>query len=324
MINIIAILGWILTNYFLGWIPFTPLLCVIAAIFLVLPPLQDFHFKDFLTVKKFPKILYLNLIINYLIFPVIWVGLSYLIFGKSAVMYAFLLLSLLSWWWLVMSWITKTHWNTKLWFNLFVLNLIIFTALFFPLDYYLQKIWHQFMINPAEFACDSSELTWAISCWSTASWWVSPFSWIVVLVLFPFILSRIFNLFPIISNFIHSKKSILTQIGSFAVIFYIFALKQLHVVFEMNLIYLSKILALVVLVYIVMFGINYIIFRKLWDSPESRSLFWIWITRFLTLGLIFSFLYAQYFHTSFMLVFAISYLVQIWFSTIFAKFIFKK
>ncbi|MDD2565837.1 MAG: hypothetical protein PHZ26_01680 [Candidatus Gracilibacteria bacterium] len=324
MINLIAILSGITVNYFFGGIPFTPMLCVIAAILLILPPLLEIHYKDLLTIKKFPKILYLNLIINYLIFPLVGVGLSYLIFGKSSVLYAFLLLSLLSGGGLVMSWITKTGANTKLGFNLFVLNLIIFTAIFFPIDFYLQRIGHEFMMNPSEFACDATELTKSFSCGSSAEGGVSPFSGLLVLVLFPFILSRILNLFPKISNFIIRKKNILTQIGSFSVIFYIFALKQLHLVFSMDILYLSKIFALVILVYSIMFAINFFIFKKLGDSPESRSLFWIGITRFLTLGLIFSFLYAQYFSTSFMLVFAISYLVQIGFSTIFAKLYFRK
>lgn len=323
MYNLIAILIWILINYFTWGIPFTPILCLIAAIFLVLPPLLDFHLKDFLIIKNHKKILFLNLLINYLIFPIVWVGISYIIFWKSAALYAFLLLSLISWGWLVMGWITKTWANSKLGFNLFVLNLVIFTIIFFPLDSYLQKIWTEFMMNPSEFACDSSELTKSISCWSTIQWWVSPLSWLIVLVVFPFILSRIINYFDKISISINKYKSILTKIWSFSIIFYIFALKQLNVVFSMEILYLLKMLALVTIVYISMFGINIFISKIIWDSPESRSLFWIWITRFLTLWLIFSFLYAQYFWASFMLVFALSYLVQITFSTIFAKIYFK-
>lgn len=324
MLNFISIALWISVNAIFSWIPFTPLLCVLAAFFLVLPPLFEFHLKDLLIIRKYKKIFIINLIINYVVFPLVSVWMAYIFFGMSEFVYALLLLSLISWGWLVMWWITKSKADIKLWFSLFVINLIIFTVLFFPLDAFLTTTWKAFMIDPSLFSCEESALTWNVSCSTTPDWWVSPFSWLMVLVILPLVASRLLLKSKKATDFFISKKSLLLKIWSFLVISYIFSLKQLHSVFSMEPWFLISILMLVLLVYLSMFAINYSVLILLWDNKQSRSLFWIWITRFLTLWMIFSFLYAQYFWTPFLIIFAVAYLVQISLSTIFNHFIFNK
>ncbi|USN59272.1 MAG: hypothetical protein H6767_04285 [Candidatus Peribacteria bacterium] len=53
------------------------------------------------------------------------------------------------------------------------------------------------------------------------------------------------------------------------------------------------------------------------------SVFWVSVTRFITLGLIFSFVYSTYFGVNFLLVFVLAYFVQIIFSSLVTRYIFS-
>lgn len=324
MLNFAAISLWIFVNYFFGWISFTPILCLFATFFLMVPALIDFELADFKLLYKHKKEVWINIWLNFILFPIVAIAVSYLFFGNNPITYWLWLMSFISWGWLLMSWLNKTNADRKFGFNIFVLNMLIFTVLFFPIDYYLKKEWLAFMTNPLEFACDSSQITTKISCSATAEGWVSPFSWFVVLVIVPFIITRIIRFFPKFFDLIERYKIKLSKLWTFLIISYIFALQPLHTVWTMSLGFLFKVLIAVILIYIIIFWFNYFIYKKLKQTDIAKALFWVWISRFLTLWLIFSFLYAQYFWASFMLVFAVAYLVQIWWSTMITKFVFSK
>lgn len=309
-----AIIIWLLINYFTGGLPFSSILCVFAGIFMIMPSLLDFEIKDFLKIGKWKKLLRINLAANVVITPLLAWGVGSLFFQDIWLTITLMMLSLLSWGWLVFAWIKKTEGNSSVWFQLFMLNLLIFTVIFFIATPFVQQIG---MLQSAALTCD---LSGPVSC---GIWWnISPISAIVVLVIFPFLLSRIVLWNKKITALAKKYSKYLSQIGTFVIIGYIFSLQQIHTIFETNFILVAKIFVATLIFYLLVFIYNLIFYHHfLPKTPESKSLFWLTTSRFITLGLVLSFIYTQYFGTSIMLIFVSAYFIQIGLSQLVSRYL---
>ncbi len=314
MLVALAIVLGLIINYFTWGLLFSSILCVFAGIFMIMPSLLDFETKDFLKIRKHQKLLRINLFANVLITPLIAWGVGSLFFQDIWLTITLIMLSLLSWWGLVFAWIKKTNGNNSLWFQFFMLNLLVFTVIFFIATPFVQQIG---MLQSVALTCD---LSGPVSC---GIWWnISPISAIVVLVIFPFLLSRIVLWNQKITALAKKYSKYLSQIGTFVIIGYIFSLQQIHAIFEIDILLVTKIFVATLIFYLLIFIYNLIIYHRfLPKTPESKSLFWMTTSRFITLGLVLSFIYTQYFGTTIMLIFVSAYFIQILLSQLVSRYL---
>ncbi|MDD4151417.1 MAG: hypothetical protein PHR68_02275 [Candidatus Gracilibacteria bacterium] len=345
MIVLIAIFVGLLINYIFGGVTFNSLLCAFAGLFLIMPNLLNVKMSDLKESLKNKKLISINLIINFIVLPLIFFVLAKIFFGNNPIIYAFLLLGLMSGGGLVFAWVVKTAGNMKTAFSLFLLNISIFSLIFLPLNYFYGKIGTYLFLNPQiqsqasgnifslEFipftvtnhSCFLNQiLPGFMSCFGTNTGGASPLLAFLVLIIIPIIISRIILLFPTFTQIIKGKLSIIGKIASFFIIAYIFSLKEVHNLFSIDLIYLSKIFIVLALAYITTFSSSYLILKKLGKTPENISLFWNSTTRFITLGIVFSFSFSSDFGLGFMIVFVLAYFLQIGLSLFFSKIINKK
>lgn len=330
MYIILAIIWWLLINYFFWGFEFNPILCFVAGIFLIMPTLLKFSFKDLSLLKTHKKVTFINLVLNFLIVPAIFYFVWAYFFDISYMKYAFLLLWLLSGWGLILTWARKTWANLKLTFSLFILNFIIFSFLFFPLNAFLidQGEIYNSSLNqtiPSFLNIVKEENSWACafskiisSCWFSWWNWPSPIAAFFALILIPFLLSRFLRLYSKLTDYLYSKIKIISEVSTFLVIFYIFSLKEIHSVFNFDYYFVFKIIWLLFLVYSIVYFISYIIYLFWNKKSEYASLFWITNTRFITLWLIFSFVYSAVFGVEFLIVFSLAYFVQVFLSVMFS------
>jgi hypothetical protein len=330
----IAIAFWLLINHLTWWLDFNTMLCFFAGIFLIMPPLLNFKVKDFLLLKDFKAVLLLDIVLNFVIIPFLFFYIWYLFLWDTSATYALLLLWFLPWWWMLFSWIQKTWWNIKFSFPIFFLNILIFSSIFFQLNVFLEQKWEEIsnrnieniFINKNEEACFLDTLTYGkVNCGLWSSMKVNPISIIIVLIIVPFILSRIILISEKFTNLIKPKIKIISQIATFTIITYIFSLKSMNVIFDTSYFTIFKFLWIILLIYVVVYTMIYTIsFSKLIDKEINIALFWNSATRFITLWLILSFIYKDLFWVDFLLIMSLWYIVQISLSYIFAKIIIKK
>ncbi len=338
MLIFIAIFTGLIINYLTWWMAFNSLLCAFAGLFLIMPSLLKLKFVDFKEVKNYKDIVGVNLFLNFLLIPIIFFSIGLLFFSDIFyIKYAFLLLWLLSSWWLVLSWVMKNNWNTKLAFLLFMINFIFFIVIFFPLNSFLQieatewkKLMESLIIStqfahtmPAwadDFVCvfDSLKLPKCLS-WLGSN--ASPIIAFFSIILFPFIISRFVLLSKKLEEAISSKIKYISSIATFFIVAYIFSLWQIRTILSFDSELIIKLILSLSLVYLIVYIISFFIYKYCFNNKEWISLFWVSSTRFVTLGLIFSFIYSSIFWYEFLLVFVLSYFVQIIFSQIFSQII---
>jgi predicted Na+-dependent transporter len=138
---------------------------------------------------------------------------------------------------------------------------------------------------------------------------------IILLIVIPFIVSRVVILIEPLKIFIEKYKSYISDISIFIIIFYLFGLQNSQSLFEIydfepELIYISFIAVLV------FYALVYFLSTKLYnmDSPQERAAFWHTLTRYITLALVISTFSISTFGTSMLLPIMFAYIVQIPFS----------
>lgn len=338
MLIFVAIVIWILINYFTWWLDFYSILCICAGIFVIMPSLLKFNFSDLKIIFKHKMLFFINLVFNFVILPAIFVGIWYLFGLSDVILYALFLLWILPWGWLLMSWVLKTNWSSKLAFSFFLFNLIVFTFLFFPMNSYFEEKWNQIIENQNinseqwyfwtavnnDFSCIISTISPdSVSCFSD-SWWASPFTAILVLIIIPFIISRFVLLSKTVTKVIQSKIRLISSISTFFIIWYIFSLKQINSIFLIDLWLLLNVWLSIFISYVLIYLLWFLVYKISWSDINSNSVFWNITVRFITLWLIFSFIYSTVFWIWFTVVFVLAYFIQILLSTIFWKIIWDK
>jgi len=310
---IFAIILWLLVNYFTGGLPFSAILCVFAGVFLVMPWLLNFDLKDFKVLWQQKKLTTINVLINVIVIPVLMVVGWFIFFPKNPeIRYSLIMLAILPGWGLLMSWIRQSDANIKYWFSLFVLNMTIFVILFFGLNYLiLQNFTEQIPYNIANQTCEIEQATnWLASCsgWNAHS---KPILAYIFLIILPFLFSRIIRFFPNFKEKIQKHISLISQIATFLIIWYIFSLENIHWIFWQNIIWLLKIFVTVLLGYLLVFWFSFAVFYFSKNKSDlDKSLFWNTSIRFVTLGLVFGVLYVPYLGTEYISIFASAYIVQ--------------
>ena len=141
------------------------------------------------------------------------------------------------------------------------------------------------------------------------------FYWFVVLILIPFIFSRLMLLFikEKYKQNIFKYVNLFNKISVFVLIVYIFSLSYVRKLFDIDILIVEKSIIAIILFYVLLFVINQLIikFFKLKEDID-KSLFWNSFSKFITLTLVFSVLYAISWKTPWIIIIPIlAYFVQI-------------
>ena len=324
MLIFVAMILWLLINYFIGGLPFSALLCVFAGLFLVMPWLINFDLKDFSLIKKEKKLSILTTLLNVIAIPILLI-VSWIIFfpENKEIWYSLAMLGILPWGGLLMSWIRQSKANGKYGFALFVLNMTIFVGLFFLVNY---LILHNFVDQTiaTQPSCELETATkGAISC-TTGSANSKPILAYLFLILIPFVISRLIRLSTSLKETIQKYIPIVSKVATSLIILYIFSLKNIHWIFDQNILMVLKIFVMVLVGYLMVFGLTYIIYKKQENKSDlTKSFFWNSTIRFVTLGVVFGVLYVPYLWVNYIVIFASAYMIQTVLSTISLKLLSK-
>lgn len=302
-----AILGLLYGHLYYGFI-FSQNICLFAGITLIMPTLFNVKFSDIKLIYTHKKLLIKGLFINYLLLPVIAliIGLLTDNFGIAAGLF---LLSVISGGGMVMHWIKTSGGDTSLGFLLLFLNLIFISLSLLML--------HQFGIYTSGYFDESYLDGPNMSNFARAV--------IILLIIVPFVLSRIIIFIKPVKKFIEEQKSYISNISMFIIIFYLFGLQSSQTLFEIydfepELIYIS--FFSVIVFYIAIFLVSKLLYNT--DLPEERAAYWHTVTRYITLALVISTFSTGTFGVSMLLPIMFAYIIQIPFASFISKYQMKE
>ncbi len=298
------ILGLAVGN-FTGGFKFYSAVCLAAGIFLVTPSLFKFKLSDFSIIKSHSGAIIKNLWVNYLLITSLALLIGY-VSQDIGIAAALFLLALLPGGGMVMMWIKVSGANVKLGFIIFMLNL----ALLLP----IMVIFMQFngIASPYFPAVDLS-----LTDYMASSIQISPMGPFMLLVVFPFIISRIvLKFFPSIVDFTAKHQSLISKITMFGIVFYLFSLSTSQLLFEVSLLDLVKAAVATLVFYAVVFIVAIKLTKK---TPDDKAVFWHIATRYITLALILAVFNVDTYGATFILPIMFAYFIQISASGFLAK-----
>ena len=282
---------------------FSSNICLFAGLTLIMPTLFNVKFKDIQLIFQYKTLIIKGLLINYLILPSIAVAIG-LATGSYGVAAGLFLLSVLSGGGMVMHWIKKSQSDTSMGFILLFINLLFVSLSLLML--------HAFGMYTAGYF----EETYVddVNVQNIA------FAAMVLLIVIPFVSSRIVIFIKPLRKFIEEKHSYISQISLFIILFYLFGLQRSQYIFEIydfepELFYISMVA--VIAFYTTSFFISKWLYKL--DSPQERAAFWHTVTRYITLALVLSTLTTNTFGVSIILPIMFAYIVQIPFAIYAAK-----
>lgn len=302
LIFLAMILGLSYGHYNYGFI-FDSDICLFAGITLIMPTLFNVKLKDITLVYTYKLIMFKGLFINYLILPAIALGIG-LLSGNFGIAAGLFLLSVLSGGGMVMHWIKTANGDTSLGFVLLLVNLIFVSfslLLLHAFGIYTSDYFGEFYLDGINMSNFAQQV-------------------IILLIVVPFVLSRVINFIQPLKTFIEDKKSYISNISIFLIIFYLFALNQSQALFEIydfepELIYIS--FGGVLFFYLAIFIIARLSYNT--ESPQETAAFWHTVTRYITLALVISTFSMSTFGTSMLLPVMFAYIIQVPFSSIISK-----
>ncbi len=285
------------TGSFTGGFAFSPLVCLIAGIFLVVPSLFKFKLADLALVKSHLPEIGKNIWVNYLLITAIALAIGYASqdIGIAAALF---LLALLPGGGMVMMWIKTSGANVKLGFIIFMLNL----ALLLPIT----LIFSQFYGFAAPFfpPVDLSAIDPNLAAVE-----VKPFAPFMLLVVIPFVVSRIvLRFFPSIVALTAKHQPLVSKATMFGIVFYLFSLTTAQLLFKVSLAELATAAIATVIFYALTFGAALLLTDR---TATGKAVFWHIATRYITLALILAVFNVDIFGASFILPIMMAYFIQI-------------
>ncbi|MBT5935736.1 hypothetical protein [Sulfurimonas sp.] len=297
-----AILGLTYGHFYYGFL-FSQNICLFAGITLIMPTLFNVKFSDITLLYIHKIVLLKSLLINYLLLPTIALGIGLLTndFGIAAGLF---LLSVLSGGGMAMYWIKSSQGDASFGFLLLFVNLVFVSLSLLML--------HQFGIYTSDYFSQYYLDGANISNFARTV--------IILLIIIPFIVSRVIIFIKPLKRFIEEKKSYISNISMFLIVFYLFALQNAQTLFEIydfqpELIYISLIAVLVF--YFSIFLVSHFLYNS--NSPQERAAYWHTFTRYITLALVISTFSSTTFGVSMLLPIMFAYIIQIPLSALISK-----
>lgn len=285
------------TGYLTGGFAFSSAVCLVAGVFLVTPSLFNFNLSDMALVVKQKHSIWANLWINYLLMPVaaLLIGFASQDIGIAG---ALLLLALLPGGGMVMMWIKTSGANPKLGFIIFMLNL----ALLLPITLLFGQFFD--LASPFFPAPDLG----AAEGLATGRQ-VRPFGPFVILIVIPFILSRIARRWlPGVVAFKERHMPTISKLTMFGIVFYLFSLTTSQMLFDVPVQALGRAVLATVAFYAVAFAAARYLTA---NDPEGRAVYWHIATRYITLALILAVFVLDTYGPTFILPVMLAYFIQI-------------
>jgi len=302
-----AVLGLSYGANFEGFI-FSQKICLFAGLTLIMPSLFNVKLQDITLLWPHKIVVMKSLALNYVLLPLFAVGIALLShdFGVGAGVF---LLSVLSGGGMVMHWIKKSGADTSLGFLLLFMNLTLITLSLLML--------HAYGVYSAEYF----EVTYADE--SSVSNFARAV--IILLIVVPFVVSRIVLFVKPLVKWITSYRSYISNASIFVILFYLFGLQNSQQLFDLydfepELIGVS--VMAVSAFYFLSVSASFFIFNL--DSSQERAAFWHSVTRYITLALVISTFTTNTFGISMLLPIMMAYLVQIPVSIMIEKWLERK
>ncbi|MBL4807945.1 MAG: hypothetical protein JKY31_11780 [Rhodobacteraceae bacterium] len=286
-------------GYLTGGFTFSSAVCLVAGVFLVTPSLFKFKFNisDLGVIKTNLGSVGKNLFINFILLTSAALGIGYLSqdIGIAAALF---LLALLPGGGMVMMWIKQSGANVKLGFVLFMLNL----ALLLPIT----LIFGQFQTVAGGWF-PVPDLTSVAGL--EAGKQVKPFAPFMILIVIPFILSRIAWAFlPGVISFTGKHQQLISKATMFGIVFYLFALSTSQLLFGVSMTEFITSLIATSAFYAVTIAAAILLTDR---SPTGKAVFWHIATRYITLALILAVFSVGTFGATFILPIMMAYFFQI-------------
>lgn len=284
-------------GYATGGLAFSSAVCLVAGVFLVTPSLFKFNISDVGVIKDNLPSVFKNLWINYLLLTAVALGIGYASqdIGIAAALF---LLALLPGGGMVMMWIKQSGANVKLGFVIFMLNLLLLLP--------VTLVFGQFQ-NFAGGWFPAPDLT-AVSDLAGGKG-VKPLAPFMILIVIPFILSRVaLKFFPAVVTFTGKHQQFISKATMFGIVLYLFSLSTAQLLFQVDAMDLLKAFVATGAFYAVVIAVA-IFATDL--TPNGKSVFWHIATRYITLALILAVFSVDTFGATFILPVMIAYFIQI-------------
>lgn len=299
-----AVLGLIYGKFTDGFI-FSSNICLFAGLTLIMPTLFNVKVGDIKLVLAHKMVILKSFLTNFVLLPLmaLIIGLLTKNYGVAAGLF---LLSVLSGGGMVMLWIKRSGADTSIGFILLFINLIFvslsllmlhlfgtFTAEYFDESYYSDER------NLENFAR----------------------AVITLLIIIPFIASRVVLFIEPLKNFINDKRQYISNISLFIILFYLFGLQKSQLIFELYD-FEPELIPISIVAVVAFYFSTYIIAKFIYnlEAAQERAAFWYSVTRYITLALVLSTFSINTFGISVVLPIMFAYIIQI----PFAHFIEKK
>lgn len=294
---ITAIVLGLIVGAVTGGFVFSSLVCVVAGNFLVTPSLFKFQLSDLVMIKSNLPSIGRNLWVNYLLMTSIALVIGY-VTQDIGIAGALLLLALLPGGGMVMMWIRSSDANVKLGFIIFMLNLALLlpVTLVFGAFFGVAQGWF-----PAPELGSAADLA--------AGKKIMPFAPFMILIVIPFVLSRVVRMaLPGVIEFTNKHQQLISKATMFGIVFYLFSLSTSQLLFSVSVSdLLVAIVATTAFYVLAILAAEYLTD----DSKEGRAVYWHIATRYITLALILAVFSIDTFGATFILPVMIAYFIQI-------------
>ena len=302
-----AVLGLVYGYNSDGFI-FNSKICLFAGLTMIMPTLFKVKLSDVKLLLQHKSVVLKSLVTNYIILPLIALGIG-LVTNNFGVAAGLFLLSVLSGGGMVMHWIKKSNADASMGFLLLFINLVFISLSLLML--------HIFGVETAQYFGESYSDERNLGNFAQAV--------IVLLIVVPFIVSRGIMLFKPLQHLIEKYRSYISQMSIFVILFYLFGLQSSQLLFELydfepELIYIS--LIAVVVFYTAVLLVSKFIYKL--ESAQERAAYWHSVTRYITLALVLSTFSTTTFGVSMILPIMFAYIVQIPFAIMIDKKIMSK
>ncbi len=289
-----ALLGLIYGAFTDGFI-FSSNICLFAGLTLIMPTLFNVKLQDIKLVFQYRTVIIKSILTNFILLPLmaLMIGLLTQNFGVAAGLF---LLSVLSGGGMVMNWIKKSGADTSIGFILLFINLIFISLSLLML--------HIFGIYTAEYFSESYSDERNIENFARAV--------IELLIIIPFVASRVVIYIEPLKNFINEKRSYISNISLFIILFYLFGLQKSQLIFELYD-FEPELFPISIIAVVVFYYASYIVAKFIYnlESDQERAAFWYSVTRYITLALVLSTFSINTFGISIILPIMFAYIVQI-------------
>lgn len=294
IVIVAALLGFLYGANSDGFI-FSSKICLFAGLTLIMPSLFKFELNQIPLVWEHKAVLLKGLLVNFILLPVIAMGVGFAT-GDFGITAGLFLIAVLSGGGMVMHWIKTSKGDTSFGFLLLFINLLLISLSLLMLNLFASYFAAYF---DASYSSDVG-----ISRFATAV--------IVLLIVIPFLASRVVRMIKPLLNAIQSYQKYISQISIFIIIFYLFALQNSQMLvdvydFEPELFLIA--FGAVVVFYALVFAVSKLIYNL--ENPQERAAFWYSLTRYLTLALVIATFSIRSLGVSMLLPIMFAYMVQI-------------